>query len=599
MCKFTTILFFLLLSFSAQALEDFSIQLQWLNQFQFAGYYIAQEKGFYQESGLDVSIQPFQQSKPPVDEVLSDNAQYGVGRSTLLVDRSNGRKIILLKSIFQLSPTILLAKKDNGIKTLQDIKNKRVMVTQDMLFNVNFRVMLTANGLDFDNDLIHQPHSLDINDLVLENTDLMMSYISNEPYALDALGIESVYFSPSDYGFEFYDDILFTSESEMKRHPERVKKFVEASLQGWQWAFDNIEETAQIIFDKYNEQEKTLEALIYEGKALKKLAYHDQLPLGDINIDKLKTIYETYKTMGLVKAPLDFQNLVYNDSPLSEKIQFFMTNQVENGLLFKAFILLAVLLLSFGFWNIALNRRVESEIQKRLQQESLIFQQNRLITMGEMIANIAHQWRQPLAIINSTVLNIDQASQHNKLNQKTLDTKLSIIESNTAYMSQVIDDFSNYLCSSTAEQKFSINEAIEKTIQLAEPAFQKANIKITFFQTENIDITGPESELIQSIMTILNNARNALETKSGDRLVKVSLTNVNKKTVITIKNNGTVIEKRDLNRIFDPYFSTVNSLSRGLGLYIANRIITDKFNGTIKAHNDNGVVFTIKLNEKP
>ena len=599
MYKITVALALGLLPFSAFALEPVNLQLQWLNQFQFAGYYIAKEKGLYEEVGLDVAIKPYSESILTVNAVTNGDAQYGIGHSSLLVNLSYGRKIVLLKAILQDSAAILLAKKSSGIKTLQDVKNKRVMLTKDRLVIANFRAMLTANGINIDNDLIQQKHSLDIQDLINGKTDLMMSYISNEPYALKSLGIESIDFSPSDYGFEFYDDILFTSETEVKQHPERVKKFVEASLQGWQWAFDHIEETAQLIFDKYNEQGKSLKALVYEGKVLKKLAYRDHLPLGDINIDKLIKIHDTYNSMGLVKKPLDYQNSIYNDYVLREKIRLFLHNQVQNGFLIKALTLLSILLLTITFWNVVLNRRVEREIQKRHQQEGLIFRQNRLITMGEMISNIAHQWRQPLAVINATVLNIDQASRRNKLDSATLDTKLSIIETNTAYMSQIIDDFSNYLCTSPPAQTFSLNKAIEKTIQLTQPAFEKSQIETTFFQSENIDIKGPENELIQSIMTILNNARNALESKSGERRVKISLTCIHNKPIITISNNGVVIEKRNLNKIFDPYFSTANIQSRGLGLYIANRIITDKFNGTIEAHNDNGVVFTIKLNEKP
>ncbi|MEA3553304.1 MAG: ABC transporter substrate-binding protein [Campylobacterota bacterium] len=96
--------------------QKVSLQLQWLDQFQFAGYYVAKEKGFYKDVGLDVEIKKYKHDILTIDEVKNKKATYGIGRSSLIINKSNGAKIKLLASIFQSSPLILLTTKKSGIK---------------------------------------------------------------------------------------------------------------------------------------------------------------------------------------------------------------------------------------------------------------------------------------------------------------------------------------------------------------------------------------------------------------------------------------------------------------------------------------------------
>jgi len=114
--KLITIILLFATLLGAKELEKVSLQLQWLDQFQFAGYYMAKEKGFYKKAGLDVTLKKFNNKIMPIDEVLNKKATYGVGRSSLIVDRSKGKEIVLLASIFQSSPSVLISTKDSGIK---------------------------------------------------------------------------------------------------------------------------------------------------------------------------------------------------------------------------------------------------------------------------------------------------------------------------------------------------------------------------------------------------------------------------------------------------------------------------------------------------
>lgn len=301
MYKFHKIILTLILILSinhAKELEKVSLQLQWLDQFQFAGYYIAKEKGYYKNVGLDVEILKYRNDIKVVDSVVSKKATYGTGRTSLLIHRNNNLPVVALAAIFQHSPAALLVT-DESILTPNDLINKRIMISPDAITSVSYMSMLFSEGILKDNIKV-QPHSYNVQDLVDGKTDAIASYISNEPYKLKQMGIKYKYFHPKDYGFDFYGDLLFTSEYELINHPKRAENFTIASLKGWDYAFNNIKETAQIIYDKYNIQNKTLDELIYEGETLKKLAYDKNGELGHIEKERFEEIAKTYRLFGMI-----------------------------------------------------------------------------------------------------------------------------------------------------------------------------------------------------------------------------------------------------------------------------------------------------------
>ena len=245
------------------------------------------------------------------NEIVNKKSTYGVGRPTLIISKSNGDNIVLLASIFQSSPNIWLAVKNRKINTLDDFKNKKVMVTGDAKEDATIMSMVFSKGIQL-KDLNILEHTFDINDLISGKTDLMSSYISNEPFLLKQKGFESQIFDPKDYGFDFYNDILFTTEDEINSNSEDVNKFTHASIRGWKYAFANIEETVNIIYEKYNTQNKSKEALQYEANELKKLAYYKTDKLGQIEKNKIEKIFDYYKLMVFTKKDINFDNLIFN-----------------------------------------------------------------------------------------------------------------------------------------------------------------------------------------------------------------------------------------------------------------------------------------------
>ncbi|OHD85283.1 MAG: hypothetical protein A3I60_05670 [Sulfuricurvum sp. RIFCSPLOWO2_02_FULL_43_45] len=313
MKRYGIILFLCIAALYAQPpLEKVSVKLQWADQFQFAGYYVAKEKGFYRDAGLDVTLQKFDPKKLAVDEVMAGRSTYGIGRSSLLVDRMKGKDVIALAAIFQSSPFILLSKKSLDIQTPRDLIGKRIMMTEDFQDTISVRAMLNSQDVRM-GQLKFLEHSFNPLDIANGKTDVMACYISNEPYVLKEKGIETNLISPEAYGFDFYSDILFTSEDEVRHHPKRVRAFVDATLKGWEYAFAHIPETAQLIRERYNTQNKSLESLIYEGKVLKDLSYHGNQPLGAITVEKFRRISDIYRVMGVPQNEKRLEGFIYDD----------------------------------------------------------------------------------------------------------------------------------------------------------------------------------------------------------------------------------------------------------------------------------------------
>ncbi len=326
------ILIFTLFIFTVQtqANDKITLYLDWLNQFQFAGYYIAKEKGYYNSLGLDVNIKEFTYNSNVLKEVINNDATYGVGKSSLIIDKFDNNNIILLSAIFQKSPMVLISLSDSNINTPKDLKNKNIMITDDAITSATINSMIVSQGVKL-SDINIQKHSFDIDDLINKKTDSMACFLSNEPYALEKQNIKYNVLNPNEYNFDFYEGILYTSQKELSNNPNRVCNFNKASLKGWDYAFNHIEETAKLIYEKYNTQNKSLDALIYEGNVLRELSKIDEKLLGNIDTKRIDEIKRFYTILGLnnLNSTFDTNSIILNKT----KILFddFQTKYLENN----------------------------------------------------------------------------------------------------------------------------------------------------------------------------------------------------------------------------------------------------------------------------
>ena len=830
------ILFFIFTSFlNAKELKNVTLQLKWFDQFQYAGYYMAIEKGFYNKYNIDLTIKPFKYNYDLPLAVSKGEVDFGVARETLILDRSKGRKIVALMATYQASPLVVISTTESQINSVNDFIGKKMMSTGEDSDEVSIKAMLLSKKIN-PSELHFIKHSHNVQDLINKKTDLMSAYISKAPYELEKQDTKYNIFDPKKHGFDMYSDFLYTSEKLIHSNPTLVKNFKSASLRGLKYAYDNIEETVDLILKKYNSQNLSREELLFEAKELKKLAYFKTNNLGEIRKEKVQRIYDLYNIMGLSKNKIDFDSFIYDENkkqnkltikekqyisntrfnicaveeympfesyinknyegisseyvdylkestnllvkivktknldesikyiqekkcdfmPLSlesknKNIKFlkpiiksnlvlatkveekFLTdinelslkkvaivkNFLEDSVIEKIYnsnddLIIKVIFVnsmkealekvskgevygaigylenvafliqkkylgdlkiggyfekksSFGFalrnddkllesilnktlsnitddkkqkiynkWvsleykkaydyelfikvliliviifvilyyrssilkklNMELQERVKDEVNKSNKKNRLIFHQNKMVSMGEMFDNIAHQWRQPLAQINSLTFAISLETNKENSDKNYIETKLDEIESITKYMANTLDDFKNFVRKEKEVEPFLLMDAIKNSIKILSGVLKKEEIVINIFGDKELELIGHTSEIQQVFLIILNNARDVFaERLISNKVINIDFSKIDKSIEITISDNAGGISKELESKIFEPYFTTKESTKgSGLGLYIAKMIIEDGMHGKLSAENkNNGLFLKIKI----
>ena len=830
-------------------IEKVSLQLLWKHQFEFAGFYMAKEKGFYRQAGLDVEIKEFNFGMDIVSDVESGKSTFGIGYPSIIFDKTNGRNINITAAIFQSSPHVLISLKSSGINDIKDFAGKRIMVNTNQIESASFLSMIKSQGVSF-KDMKIQEHSFHVKDLIDNKTDIMSSYTSNELYNLDKLNIKYNIFDPKDYGFDLYSNLIFTSFEQLEQNPKRVSKFTEASLKGWEYAFDNIDETVDLISKKYNSQNKSREALIYEANVLKKLAYKNNVALGNIDKNKIQRIYDIYALMGLTKEIIDidefifdtkknrlyltakekkylkqkqvikmcvdpnwmpFEKIVNNEyigigsdfiklfekkldvkfelvptkswfeskqkaknrvcdilpiSSITESRKEFMNvttpyikeplsiatkfktifindwsdlknkkigitkdysiikelrkkypylnivetqstkdglekvangelfgqidnlqtinyyiqsfywgelkisgkfdelyvlgmasnkddlvlshilqktvdniskeefNEISNkwlvkkevvkeidySLLVKILFFVILIILMFMYWNFrlkvlvsqrtalleeaneklkekskmledlnkSLNDRVREEVETNRQNELILMQQSKMASLGEMIGNIAHQWRQPLSVISIGATGLKIQKEAGILNDEEFIETCDSINNNAQYLSNTIDDFRNFIVGDREEVKFNLNQNINSLIDFVLGKSKSHNVNIVTRLDKDIELHGFPNELLQCYINIFNNSFDAFNDKQKEKYIFISTKIEEENITVSFKDNAGGIPEDILPKIFDPYFTTKHkSQGTGLGLSMTYNLIVKGMKGHIVAHNVN------------
>ena len=284
-------------------IETVSLQLRWFHQFQFAGYYAAVEKGFFAEEGLNVVLKELDPNQVRYQPGFSTATDYGVGDASLLQYRLQGEPVVLLAQIFQHSPLVLLSARESGLVSPEMLAGKKVMMTEDAAIIAMFETIL--GGMS---SIRQIPQSYDTDDLFNGRADAMTAYLTDQPFRLKQQGKAVNIINPRSYGVDFYGDNLFTSEAELRHHPQRVEKVLRATLKGWYYALLHPQEIIDLILKKYPTR-LNREELEYEAMMTAQMILPDLIPLGEINLNRFQQIADIYARQGLVKSrvvPADF-----------------------------------------------------------------------------------------------------------------------------------------------------------------------------------------------------------------------------------------------------------------------------------------------------
>ncbi len=269
----------LLFSGQVLALEEVSLQLSWKYQFEYAGFIMAREKGYYKEAGLQVELEEYTIGTDIVQDVLTGKNNYGTHNSSVIVNNGKLEPVILLATYLQQSPLVFVVSKD--INSPKDLIGKVISGTRDELKYSSLGQLLSHFFITEENTKFVE-HSFGIEDFVNHKVDVMTAFRTNQLYLLDERNIEYNIIDPADYGFVMTAVNLFTSYSEAVNHPERTKRFIDASNKGWLYALQHVEETIDVILQKYSTQ-KSREALRYEATVTRKMMLLDFFEIGETN----------------------------------------------------------------------------------------------------------------------------------------------------------------------------------------------------------------------------------------------------------------------------------------------------------------------------
>jgi len=295
---------------SAAPLERVTLQLKWKHQFQFSGYYAAQAKGYYRDAGLEVEIREAPDVGDVPEIVGRGGVEYGVATSNLVIARANGLPVVALAGIFQHSANALLALESSGVGSIHDLAGRRIMVDSN---DAEVLAYLRAEGIG-PGEFVQVPHTFDAKALFERSIDAISGYITDEPFLLKERGAKWLALSPRAAGIDFYGDTLFTTEREVAARPDRVRKFVDASLRGWAYALAHTEEMADLILERYGRRHSR-EHLLYEAEAARRLILPEVVELGYMNPGRWRHIADTYAEIGVIPAgvSLDGFLLVHHD----------------------------------------------------------------------------------------------------------------------------------------------------------------------------------------------------------------------------------------------------------------------------------------------
>ena len=238
-------------------------------------------------------------------------------------------------------------------------------------------------------------------------------------------------------------------------------------------------------------------------------------------------------------------------------------------------------------------------VEELAKKDEILMQQSRQAALGEMIGNIAHQWRQPLNAVGLLVQDIALCYEYDNFSKEYLDSNTSKIMKLVRHMSQTIDDFRNFFTPEKDKVPFDLGKTVEKTLMLVEGSLSDKGIRVELSARGDVPIlTGYPNEFAQVLLNILNNAKDAFSSRAvEDPAISLRIALENGRAVVTIADNAGGIPDQIIQRIFEPYFTTKEQgKGTGIGLYMSKKIVEKTMNGSLTVRNTGpGAEFRIEV----
>lgn len=333
------------------------LQLKWTHQFQGAGFYVALEKGYYRDAGLDVSILPGGPTIDAAKQVLGGSAEFGVSSAGLLVERAKGNPVVALAVLMQHSPLVLVARGDGGPQHVHDLPGHKMMLETHadelLAYLAVERVPLASLTL--------VPHTGDVQSLIKGDADVITAYTTSEPYALRIAGFPYHVISPRAAGIDFYGDTIFTSQALLERAPSLVEAFRAASLRGWREAMADPGGAIDLIQRQYAPHLPRAR-LSFEAEEMSRLMMVDMVEVGYMHAGRWRHIADGFAAAGLMPDDFDLTGFLYEPNRHPDLTWFYATIAGLGGLT----LVTGLIMTRFR----RLNRQLRQEVAERTRLEN-------------------------------------------------------------------------------------------------------------------------------------------------------------------------------------------------------------------------------------
>ena len=350
----------LLLALPVWATEAVRLQLRWHHQFQFAGYYMALQQGYYQQAGLNVTLLEGAPDKTALQLVLNGDAEFGIGGAGAVLAYLQGKPVVAMAAIFQNSPSVWLVLESSDIYTLQDMATRKLELI-DMQENAELLAIFAKEGFDI-SKLHIDSTSMRLDNLLNGQVDAINAYLSNEPFTLQQQGIGYRVINPMNYGVNFYRDVLISRQDWLAKHPAQAEAFLQASLAGWKYALAHVEETISHIREHYA-PDKTVAQLQYEAQVMQKLILPDLVEIGHMNPGRWQQIADTFQQIGMIEKTRALDGFLYL-KPAAK----------EYKLMLQPILLMLAVLALLTYFTLRY-RRLAQALQREIAQHAVTEQQ--------------------------------------------------------------------------------------------------------------------------------------------------------------------------------------------------------------------------------
>lgn len=330
-------------------LIDVRVQLKWFHQFQFAGFYAAIDQGYFKQAGLNVQLMQGGPTIDPANVVSEGNAEFGIGNSSLLIDFHNGKSVVAVSAIFQRSPFVILARRDEKIHTVNDLEGHTLMGETHASELITY-LKLAEVQLEKINMVAHTGTvaSLSVNDA--SGIDATTAYVSTEPYSASQLQVPYQIFNPRDLNIDFYGDLLFTSKKIAANQPNVVISMRDALIKGWYYALKNQDEMLSLIIKHYHPKKDRL-ALHFEAQVIEGLLASNIVDIGYMSFSRWRHIADMFGEAELLPEDYSLDGFLFE---LEDEFPYWFYPVILITLV------LIVLILIIIFYIVNLNQKLKS-----------------------------------------------------------------------------------------------------------------------------------------------------------------------------------------------------------------------------------------------